>query len=156
VSVRGRRGWVLLLLAAVFTMHGLPCAAADSGGPSGAHDTIHAIGAAGPHPVLHLVATGAAMASDHTTASPLAAAVTVATIGMPLGADHDSTPHGSGHLRAWCLAVLAAGLAVLLLALVGRSPGTRLPLPLRAIGRAWGWQSPPRPPDLNSLCLMRI
>ena len=153
--MRGQRGWVLLLLAAVFTMHGLQCAAADSG--SGAHGTIHAIAAAEPEPVLHLVAPGAAMASaDHLTASPLAAAVTAATVGIPLGGDHDSTPQGAGHLWALCLAVLAAGLAVLLLALVRRSREMRLPVPRRTSGSTWARLSPPRPPDLYSLCLMRI
>jgi hypothetical protein len=107
--------------------------------------------------VLHLVGPVAAMASaDHMTASPLAAAVTAATVGVPLGTDHDSSPHGAGHLWALCLAVLAAGLAVLLLALVRRSLAIRLPLLPRAIGRALGSFSPPRPPDLYSLCLMRI
>jgi hypothetical protein len=155
--MRGRLGWVLLLLAAVFTMHGLQCAGADSADPSGAHGPIHAIAAAEPHPVLHVVGPVTAMASaDHMTASPLAAAVTAATVGVPLGTDHDSSPHGAGHLWALCLAVLAAGLAVLLLALVGRSLAIRLPLLRRAIGRALGSFSPPRPPDLYSLCLMRI
>lgn len=155
--MRGRRGWVLLLLAAVFTMHGLQCAGADSAAPSGAHGVIHAVAAAEPDPVLHLVGPVAAMASaDHMTAPPLAAAVAAATVGVPLGADHDSSPHGAGHLWALCLAVLAAGLAVLLLALVRRSPAIRLPLSRRATRQAWEWLSPPRPPDLYSLCLMRI
>jgi hypothetical protein len=134
--MRGRRGWVLLLLAAVFAMHGLHCAAAESSAPSGAHGTIHAV--------------------DHMTTPPLAAAVTAATAGVPLGVGHDSTPHGAGHLWALCLAVLAAGLAVLLLALVRRSTAIRLPLLRRATGQAWEWLSPPQPPDLYSLCLMRI
>ena len=138
-------------------MHGLQCAAAESSAPSGAHGTIHTVAAAGPDPVLHRVAPGAAMASvDHMTTPPLAAAVTAATVGVPLGVGHDSTPHGAGHLWALCLAVLAAGLAVLLLALVRRSTAIRLPLLRRATGQAWKWLSPPQPPDLYSLCLMRI
>ena len=155
--MRGRRGWVLLLLAAVFTMHGLQCAGADSGASSGAHGTVHTSAAAEPDPVLHLVGPGAAMASaDDMAASPLAAAVTAATVGVPLGADHDSSPHGAGHLWALCLAVLAAGLAALLLTLARRLPEIRLPLLRRAIEQASGWLSPPRPPDLHSLCLLRI
>jgi hypothetical protein len=70
--------------------------------------------------------------ADHMTASPLAAAGTAATVGVPLGSDHDSSPHGAGHLWALCLAVLAAGLALLLLALVRRSLAIRLPLLPRA------------------------
>jgi hypothetical protein len=155
--MRGQRGWVLLLLAAVFAMHGLQCAGADSAAPSGAHGAIHGVTAAEPDPMLHLVGPVVAMASaDHLTAPTPAAAVTAATVGIPLGADHDSTPQGAGHLWALCLAVLAAGLAVLLRALVRRSPAIRLPLPRRVTGKAWEWLSPPPPPDLYSLCLMRI
>lgn len=155
--MRGRRGWVLLLLAAVFTVHGLQCAAADSGAPSGEHGNVHALAAAGSDPGLHLVAPGAVMVpTDHMTAPALTAAVTTATVGIPLGADHDPTPQGAGHLWALCLAVLAAGLAVLLLALVRRSTEMRLPVPRRPFGSTWAWLSPLRPPDLYSLCLMRI
>src|SRR5688500_10739115 len=117
--MRGQRGWVLLLLAAVFAMHGLQCAGADGAMPPDAHGAMHAVADAEPDPVLHLAGPVAAMASaDHMTGSPLAAAVTAATGSVPPGTDHDSSPHGAGHLWALCLAVLAAGLAVLLLALV--------------------------------------
>lgn len=136
--MRGRRGWVLLVLAAVFAMHGLQCVG-DSAAPPGGHGAIHAIAAA-----------------EHMTASPLAAAGTAATVGVPLGANHDSSPHGAGHLWALCLAVLAAGLAVLLLALVRRSPAVRRPLLRRAAGHVREWLSPLRPPDPYSLCLIRI
>lgn len=155
--MHGRRGWVLLLLAAVFTMHGLQCAAADSAAPSGGHGAVHALAAAEPGPVLHLVGPVAAMASaDHMTASPPATAGAAVTVGVPPGAGHDSSPHGAGHLWALCLAVLVAGLAVLFLALVRRSPATGLPLLRRAVGRALGSVGQSRPPDLYSLCLMRI
>ena len=152
--MRGRRGWVLLLLAAVFTMHGLQCAGADGAAPPVAHGAVHAVADAGPDPVLHVAGPVAAMASaDHMTGTPLAAANTAATGSVP--PDHDSSRHGAGHLWALCLAVLAAGLAVLLLALVRRSTAIRLPLLRRATGQAWEWLSPPQPPDLYSLCLMR-
>ena len=155
--MRGERGWVLLLLAAVFTMHGLQCAGADSGAASGAHGTVHAMAADGPDPVVHLVAPVATIASaDHLSAQPLVAAGPATTVGVPLGADHDSSPHGAGRLRALCLAVLAAGLAALLLLLKGRLPSLMLPVPRRVIGQARGWPGPARPPDLHSLCLLRI
>lgn len=155
--MRGQRGWILLLLAAVFAMHGLQCAAADSSAPAGVHGTVHAIAAAGPDAAPNIVVPGPAMASvDHITAPPLAAAVTAATVGVPLGAGHGSTPLGAGHLWALCLAVLGAGLAALLLALVRRSTAIAPPLLRRAIAPVRGWQSPLRPPDLYSLCLMRI
>jgi hypothetical protein len=162
-GIRGRRGWVLVLLAAVFSMHGLQCVAADSGAPAWAHGTGHSVAAVGPDDVLHLVGSDAAMVSVGNMSvsagdmsAPPAAAVTAAMVGVPLGWSHDSSPHGSGHLWAWCLAILAAGLAALLLALIGSLPGIRLPRPRRVTGRAWAWLSPPRPPDLYSLCLMRI
>jgi hypothetical protein len=145
----------LLLLAAVFTVHGLQCAAADSGAPSDGHGgVVHAV--VGAQPVHHLLGPGAAMAStDHASASPLTATVTPA-VSVPSGAGHGSSPHGAGHLWAWCLAVLAVGLSALLLTLVGRLPSLRPPLPRRITGNPWAWLSPLRPPDLHSLCLMRI
>lgn len=151
--MQGRRGWALLLLAAVFTMHGLQCAAADSSAASSAHGTgVHAASGAAPAP--HQVDSSAATASHEGMSAPTLTAAAVA--GSPLGAGHDSSPHGAGHLWAVCLAVLAAGLAAMLVALVGRLPELRLPLLRPVTERPWGWLSPPRPPDLHSLCLLRI
>ncbi|WP_147252394.1 DUF6153 family protein [Blastococcus sp. TF02A-30] len=154
--MRGRRGWVLLLLAAVFAMHGLQCAAADSGTTTAAHGTVHTTPAQ-PDPVLHAVGPGMVMesAAAMTAAAP-AAVVAGAAIGASLTEGHDGAPHPAGHLWALCLAVLAAGLAAILLVLTGRLGEFRLPLTRRTTGGPWAWLRPPRPPDLYSLCLMRI
>ncbi|TFV43961.1 DUF6153 family protein [Blastococcus sp. TF02A_35] len=154
--MRGRRGWVLLLLAAVFAMHGLQCAAADSGTTTAGHGTVHTTPAE-PDPVLHAAGVGPVMESAAAmTAAPAAAVVAGTAIGMSLAAGHDSTPHTAGHLWAVCLAVLAAGLAAMLLVLTGRLTEFRLPRTRRTPGSPWAWLRPPRPPDLYSLCLMRI
>lgn len=154
--MRGRRGLVLLLLAAVFTMHGLQCAAADSGTTTAPHGTVHTTPAA-PDPVLHAAGPGMVMESAAAmTAAPAAAVAAGTAIGVSLAGGHDSTPHPAGHLWALCLAVLAAGLAAMLLVLTGRLGEFRLPLTRRTTGGPWAWLRPPRPPDLYSLCLMRI
>lgn len=159
------RGWAaLLLLAAVFAMHGLQCTAvgtdhaaghgtagiavapvgqlegglyagAVSSGPA-AHGSVHD----GGHGSVHAAATGAA--------SPLA--------GL-LAADHGSVPAGAvGHLWAVCLAVLAAGLAVLVALLLPRLL-TLLPAAwARLRTHAPAGLAPLRPPDLHALCLLRI
>lgn len=153
--MRGRWVWALLLLAAVFAMHGLQCAAADSGTSSGLHGAVHAV--AGTDPVLHLVGSSTGMTAPESVSAALGATLAAAAVvGPSLGVDHDSSPHDSGHLWAVCLAILAAGLAAMLLALAGRLPDFRLPHPRRATGGPWAWLGPPRPPDLYSLCLMRI
>ncbi|NEK87367.1 hypothetical protein GCU60_16635 [Blastococcus saxobsidens] len=152
------RAWTaLLLLAAVFAMHGLQCTAAGT-----AHTTGH--GAApvasapaglledGPHPAMASPGLEA-HSGDHDTAA-VAAAAPLAGL---LGAGHDSAPAGAGgHLWALCLAVLAAGLAVLVALL--------LPRLLTLLPAAWARLrthtstslAPLRPPDLHSLCLLRI
>lgn len=154
--MQGHRAWILLLLAAVFTMHGLQCAADDSGTASATHAISHAGGVGGHEPVLHPDALGAALTSaDHRAASPLTAAVAPAPASVPVGAGHDSDPHAAGHLWALCLAVLAAGLAALSLALAGRLLEVGLPRARPHHRSLRAWLSPLRPPDLHSLCLMR-
>ncbi|UOY00140.1 hypothetical protein [Blastococcus sp. PRF04-17] len=156
MTMRGRRGWVLLLLAAVFSVHGLQCAAADSGAMTGSHGTVHTTPAEPGH-VLHEAGPGPVMEpADAMTAAAPAALVAGAVTGASLAGGHDSTPYGGGHLWALCLAVLAAGLAAMLLVLTGRLGEFRLPCTRRATGGLWAWLRPPRPPDLYSLCLMRI
>jgi hypothetical protein len=155
-GVCGRRGWVLLLLAAVFAVHGLQCAAADARATPGVHGTLHAT-VTGSGPALQLAGPGAGMASvDAMTARPLVAVLTAATMGVPAQEGHGSAPQGSGHLWALCLAILAAGLAALLMVLAGRLPEFTLSLSRRSGVRPWGRLCPLRPPDLYSLCLMRI
>jgi hypothetical protein len=141
----------LLMLAAVFAMHGLQCtsAAAQSVGVAPAHIATaaptstdgHSAGATAPGPAD-------LMAADQAVTGPPAAA----------SADpgHGSTPHGSAeHLRTLCLAVLAAGIAVLLAMTGARLIQLASPALRRARTRVSGWLPPPRPPDLFALCLLR-
>jgi hypothetical protein len=141
----------LLMLAAVFAMHGLQCtsAAAQSAGVAPAHIATDALTSTDDHSA-GATAPGPAdlMAADQAVTGPPAAS----------SADpgHGSTPHGSvEHLRMLCLAVLAAGIAVLL-AMTGARPIQLAPPALRrARTRVSEWLPPPRPPDLFALCLLR-
>jgi hypothetical protein len=156
-SVGGRRAWVLLLLAAVFAMHALQCAAADSGPTPGMHGTPHTT-VTESDPAPRLAGPGAVMASaqEAITAPPLAAVLSAAATGVPSQEGHGSAPRGSGHLWALCLAILTAGLAALLMVLAGRLPELRRSLSRRSGVRSWGRPYLLRPPDLYFLCLMRI
>jgi hypothetical protein len=149
----------LLMLAAVFAMHGLQCtSAADS--TDAAHTASVVTPAAAAAGGSHLyggptaaMADSAPVAGGHAVADP-AAADRVAEM---TDAGHGSMPHGwGGHLWTLCLAVLAVGLAVLLAQLAPRLIGLASPALRSARGRARGWLTPPRPPDLSSLCLLRI
>ncbi|SHN78394.1 hypothetical protein SAMN05660350_02609 [Geodermatophilus obscurus] len=149
------RGWTAgLLLFAVLFMHGLQCgSAADGAAHSGAAPVVSVAVAA---PVVG-DAHRADAAADH--AGPEAAvphAADHATAGAVLGGDHGDAPrHGAGHLWAVCLAVLAAGLA-LLLGLLGSRLVPRASAALnRALTHAAGSLPMPRPPDLHALCLLR-
>lgn len=132
----GRRFWVLLVLAAVFAMHGVQCTAGMSSPGIGDHApsagvavaAVDAGGGLGPH---------ADVAGTSRTG-------------------HDSSaPASSGHLQALCLTVLAAAVAVLVVLLGDRACGLLLlPRWLPVLPRP-GWTRPPRPPDLHTLCLLR-
>lgn len=140
-----RRTWlVLLLLAAIFLMHGvstLPGDAERSGATSAAHSAMDVaadgvvLGPAGLTPVVDEPMDGSG-ASDP---------------GHPAG-------HGtSAHLWSLCLAVLLAGAALVLLILTGRtSPAERMLSGSRRVRRPAGLVGILRPPDLSVLCLLRI
>ena len=151
----GRRWAALLVLAAVFAVHGVQCTSLAVDSAAHAHGPAHA---------APLVLTPSATADDHGggiaasapqhTVSLLPAAAGAAT--AVVGAGHDTSPPGSaGHLWTLCLAVLAAGLAVLLAVLAARLVPLARRLALRAPVRGPGWVAPPRPPDLFALCLLR-
>ncbi len=166
---RAARLLVLLTLAAVFAMHGLQCVSAD---PGGTHPADHgAMPSADSMAVMAPVASAVSMASamtaeladgpDHVTAveaaSPTHGALAVPAAG-PAGPANPESGHGWAHALAVCLAVLLAGLAVLAAVLLLRRAapiGSRQALLARA--RSW-WTAIqlPRPPDLASLCLLRI
>ena len=142
----------LLMLAAVFAMHGLQCTSAAHGAADGPGQAP-AAAVAMTAPTLadgHLAAAGLTdpMAGERAVPGSPAVAVT--------DAGHDTRPHGSaGHLWTWCLAVLAAGIAALLALLAPRLIGLAPSALRRAPARARGWCTPPRPPDLFALCLLR-
>ena len=145
----GRRIWVVLVLAAVFSMHGLQCMAAPEAG--------HA-------------AMDAAWGTSSTTAmsgTPMPAALVGQLVAGELStgvaavvpAGKDSPGSAAAGVAVVCLAVLFTGVGLLGAALIlllrsglGARPPTRRPQ------AAWatGWARPPHPPDLSSLCLLRI
>ncbi|MGY2004454.1 DUF6153 family protein [Blastococcus sp. SYSU DS1024] len=145
--MRTRRWTALVLLAAVFALHGVQCLAGST--------DLHA-GHAGPagmaaHPADQpggVVVTSGGSVPGHPAASSAAALA---------GAGHEGAPDGTaGHLWTVCLAVLAAGLALLLAVLAPR-PARVVPRGLaRARARAAAGSLPLRPPDLSALCLLRI
>ncbi len=147
------RGWAaVLLLTAVFLGHGLQCG-------SGAGDAAHAGGAsialtadahlAGPAAVYGTVGATTAAPAAHVVDATVAPGGTVAHI--------PGHWHGQpGHLWAVCLAVLAAGLAVLLAVLTPRLIGLASSAAARLGRRGAFWPALLRPPDLFSLCIQRI
>ncbi|MDP5182110.1 hypothetical protein QOZ88_05630 [Blastococcus sp. BMG 814] len=160
------RGWTaLLLLAAVFAMHGLQCTAATTEHTAG-HGAAPVAAApagllaSGPHPgpvSRGLEAHTGVHDGDPTSAHDTVATIAAAPLAGLLAAGHDSAPAGAGaHLWSLCLAVLAAGLAALVALLLPRLP-TLLPAAWgRLRAHAPAGLAPPRPPDLHSLCLLRI
>jgi hypothetical protein len=156
-STATRLVMALLLLGAVFAMHGLSCTdTADRGaghsapavtiaGPSG-----HAMTAAA---VASNVLAGPA-AADHAGPSSAIPGAGGAAVVPPTG--HGSAPHSSAaHLWAACLAVLAAGLAAMLALLAPHVVRLVAPALSRALTGARGSLPPPRPPDLHAPCLLR-
>ena len=138
-----RRWWVVLVLAAVFSMHGVLLTSPHAGDGD-----------------------AAALAGQHATAGsaamgPLPGASAASPLGTLTAAPEEPTrepapDHGTGaHVWSLCLAVLA-GLALLgALVLTGRTSaagGTAVQY-LRRMGR---WSGLPRPPDLAALCLSLI
>ena len=142
----------LLLLAAVFAMHGIQCMATGSALEHGSTS----LGAA--------ASVGAAAASVHV--GPVADAMpdhgrVAATHGAgdagTTGASGLPAPWHDAHALAVCLAVLLAGLTFLGASALRR--GVAVPLVRGSPTSArWptGWARQPRPPDLSALCLLRI
>lgn len=147
-----RRLWILLLLSAVFTMHGIQYVSADPGaGRSAAATAQHDQGMSTDDSLLlgplaavdELQPAGASAATSVLADAPL-------TKNMP--------GHGvAAHFWSLCLAVLLAGLALLAAAMLIRwaSAARALDMVRRPISRV-GWFRRPRPPDLSALCLLRI
>jgi hypothetical protein len=146
----------LLMLAAVFAMHGLQCTSAAGGdhGSGMVHTSFAALTAPADSPLTADPTVAAARAGTGPTVGAGPAAAHHADAG--LDAAHGSTPHRSaGHLWTLCLAVLAAGIAVLLALLGPQLVGLTAPALRRARARTSGWPTALRPPDLFSLCILR-
>ncbi|TFV67216.1 UNVERIFIED_ORG: hypothetical protein E4P37_03395 [Bacillus sp. AZ43] len=149
----------LLLLSAVFAVHGVQCSAAVGDHAAGHGAPAVTLQAAPPDGGGHTAMT--ATLGDHTAAltTGLGAAMTAAAPAVAMLTEgHGSGPAGAGgHLWTLCLAVLAAGLAALLALLLPRS--LTLLRAARAGLRAHLFPAGlalPRPPDLSALCLLRI
>lgn len=148
VAMPTRRLWVLVLLAAIFSMHGAQYIAADAG-------LRHAEVTAGQHGTEDPLAAGSlsgSMAADDQVhqADPSLSATAMA--GQP-GPSHDV----AAHVLSLCLAILYAGLVLLAAAsFIGivAAPVRRGFASQLSMFR--GWSRLPRPPDLSALCLLRI
>ena len=140
MAVPVRRTWVVVLLAAVLLMHGIPAMAPGEGSASSSHVEMSALpDGVGPLPLAAMPGAESAAAHGEETT----------------GRDSPSHPMSS---HAWnaCLAVLLVGMA-LLAAAIARGLA-RQPLNHRTAAHppvSTPWTTPPRPPDLSVLCLLR-
>lgn len=142
-----RRLWVLLLLAAIFSMHGAQYVAADAG-------LRHAEVAVAQHGTGSLPAAGSlsgSMAADERV-QPADASLSATNM------DGQSPSHDvAAHVRSLCLAILYAGLVLLAVAALLWRVTTPVPRGIAAhLSLFTGWSRLPRPPDLSALCLLRI
>lgn len=141
-----RRLWVLLLLAAIFSMHGAQYIAADAGlrhaevtvAQHGTEDSLDA----------GLLSGSMAAGDQLRQADPSPGAKAMA--GQP--------GHGvAAHVWSLCLAILYAGLVLLA---AGSLLGVVAARVVRGVASQLslfkGWSRLPRPPDLSALCLLRI
>jgi Family of unknown function (DUF6153) len=159
----GARLWTaLLMLAAVFAMHGLQCTSIAVDTSSAGANWVPAADVAVAGVESMTAASTVHGQPAGSPVSPVAGSASAYLPGLPpVSGGHDPghgpAPHDmAGHLWALCLAVLAAGLAVLLALL--------LPRLLTLLPAAWARLrthastslAPLRPPDLHALCLLRI
>jgi Family of unknown function (DUF6153) len=151
------RGWTAaLLLFAVLFMHGLQCdSVADSAAHPGADPMVSVAVTAGDagHQADAVAAVDGRPAADLSSADLSSA--DHATAGALMTGNGGASHPEAAHLWAVCLAVLAAGLAILLSLLVARLAPLAHPAVTRALARAAGSLPRPRPPDLHALCLLR-
>jgi hypothetical protein len=150
----------LLMLTAVFAMHGMQCtAAADRAGsaPTTAHATTAHVGSVAMTALAPGHARPAPGAASFDDPMPAHTTATVAAVAALVDAGHSGAPHDwAAHLWTACLAVLAVALAVLLALRGPRLVQMGPPALRKANTRARSWVAPPRPPDLSALCLLRI
>ena len=147
--MRVRLLWALLLLAAVFSMHGLSCVAEDSEMTGMAMPASTSMSTGGPE----ASAAGVALGSEH--AAPVA---------DPTSAQSTDDPDGHGtaaHALMVCLAVLAGGVGVVLAALAAwlarrrlLTVHTRVTGAVRVVVDRAVACAPT--PELSRLCVLRV
>ena len=143
-----RRMCVLLLLAAIFSMHGAQYVAADAG----LRHAEVAVAQHGTQDPLDAGSLSGSMAADDQLQQADPSLGATAMAGQP------GSSHGvAAHVWSLCLAILCAGLILLAAAsLLGR---VAAPVPrgiASHLSLFTGWSRLPRPPDLSALCLLRI
>lgn len=154
--MRSRLMWALLLLAAVFSMHGVSCAAADQG-----------LGQPAPSSAAPDVAPTAQTGMTHGVASGAELTATSGQTALHQGAGvSDSPEHPAGHSGAVhalmvCLAVLSGGMGIALAVLAAWLARRRLLTVLVPVsGRlrtAVGSVVASLPaPELSRLCVLRV
>jgi putative copper export protein len=139
VAVPVRRTWIVVLLAAVFLMHGIPSMAAEQAAVPASH-----VGTSTAEDGVDLLLVAAVSSADEGTGHD------------EEWADHGSTSHSlASHAWNACLAVLLMGMALLAAAAFRRLPSPRDRRVTSRVRGSVGWVRPPRPPDLAALCLLR-
>ena len=150
-GMSARRVCVLLLLAAVLSMHGVQCMAADVDAGHGMTGATHGqADLTQQDPSMDSVLTGGGHLMPAVVSGPVVLALAAST-------SHNGLPLHGAAFGAVCLAVLLTGvIGLVAAALIGRTPATRVRA--RAPSSVWqtGWSRLPRPPDLSALCLLRI
>lgn len=143
-----RRLWVLLLLAAIFSMHGAQYIAADAG----VRHPAAAVAQHGTEGTLDDGSLSGSMAADDQVQQ---ADPSLSATAMPgqTGPSHDV----AAHVWSLCLAILYAGVVLLAVAsLIGIVAAPVRRGVASQLSMFKGWSRLPRPPDLSALCLLRI
>ncbi|WP_157519593.1 hypothetical protein [Modestobacter sp. Leaf380] len=156
--MRSRLMWALLLLAAVFSMHGLSCAAADQGPeqPAESSTAAAALAPTAQTGMSHMVAGGAGL-----TATPGQTAPDPAAAGVGDSTEHPAGHSGAVHALMVCLAVLSGGVGIALAVLAAWLARRRL-LTVMApasdrLRTAVGSVVASLPaPELSRLCVLRV
>ena len=150
--MRARLWTALLLLAAVFAMHGVQCVAADPALAHGSTSLLAVASSGAPVAAVHVRAVAAEEPRHSHGAAAHGAEEVAAT-----GSTGPPAPWHDAHIVAVCLAVLLAGLTVLgavrRLRAMAVPPVRGSPPSRRCLSRA---AMQHRPPDLFALCLLRI
>ena len=139
MAVPVRRTCIVVLLVAVFLMHGIPSMAMEQGAARASH-----VGTSASDGGMDLLPVAAVSSADEVTAHD------------EERTDHGSTSHSMAS-HAWnaCLAVLLMGMALLAAAGSRRLPSLSDRRVTPRVRGPIGWVRPSRPPDLAALCQLR-